>query len=187
MHGSQGGTVLHSTLKSKRLNRKRPMPEPGADFASDRFVMITPKCEWKWKTLPKKWVIHLVRQFLTATWCDSSRIYATGYSMGGMGCWELASSSPGFFSAVAVVGAYHRKDRRAKLVKGLRNTPIFAVQSSRDKRCPLEPESQLWEQLTECGNQPVIKENVRVGHGSLWSEAYAKDTQLWDFLLAHRK
>lgn len=182
LHGSQGGTVVGSRLKAKSANKELRWA-PGADFASERFVMLCPKCEWKWDGKPQRWVLELVKFFQPASWCNTRRIYCTGLSMGGMGVWELCSISGGLFTAVAPVGAYHRKDFRERIARGLKNTPIYVVSSPTDKRCPMAQEVELWSELRKLGNRPVVKQNVPGGHGELWKVAYAKDTELWKWFL----
>merc|ERR1712113_316630 len=115
------------------------------------------------------------------------RVYATGLSMGGMGCWELVSGAANLFCAVAPVGAYHRPEHREQIAEGLLNTPIFVVQSPKDTHCPLAPEAELWEELRARGNKPIIKQNVSGGHSTLWRQAYAKDTELWEWLLTQQR
>ena len=104
--------------------------------------------------------------------------------MGGMGCWELATAGNDMFRAIAPVGAYHRRENRGRIAEALRNTPVFVVHSLGDRLCPLKPEAELWDELDKLGNRVVVKQHVRGGHGDLWSQAYAKDTELWKWFLA---
>merc|ERR1719436_2345488 len=145
---------------------------PGSSFAAEHFVMVTPKCEWTWRSLPDPWITELVAQLSLATWCDPDRIYATGCSMGGHCSWEVVGSSPGLFAAVAPVAAYHLPQRRQRLVEALRSMPIFVVHSRHDECCRYSAEEPLWKDLAACGNPPVRKKKVTGGHGSVWAEAY---------------
>eukprot|EP00913_Durusdinium_trenchii_P013289 g12473.t1 len=54
---------------------------------------------------------------------DSSKVYLTGVSMGGMGCWELTMQKPKLFAAIAPVAAYHKAYLRSQIAEALRNTP----------------------------------------------------------------
>lgn len=182
LHGSQGGTVIGSRLAAQRFDKELKY-QPGLEFAGDHFVMICPKCEWKWNGTPNEWILQLVRYFLPAKWCDTTRIFGTGLSMGGMGLWELASASDGLFTAIAPVGAYHRAERREQIADGLTNTPIFIVSSPSDKHCPIAPEVELWEELSKRGNKPTVKQHVPGGHGDLYKQAFARDTDLWEWFL----
>jgi len=180
-----GGTLLNP--RPEAHSKRWTGPSKGCEFAAARFVMVTPECEWTWKHPPSTWVTELLAMLSLATWCDADRVYATGCSMGGMGCWEIVAGSPGLFAAAAPVAAYHKAERREQLVEAFRKMPAFVVHSPHDECCRFQPESALWKDLASSGNPPVVKRDVVGSHGSVWAEAYDKDTELWEFLLDHRR
>jgi len=178
LHGAGGGTLLHWS--------KRALPTAGSDYAAEHFVVISPVCEWTWKSPPQAWVVELVAHLAAAAWCDASRISITGCSMGGMGCWELAAAAPWLFAAIAPVAAYHRADRRQVLVEALECMPIFAVHSPNDECCSFEGEQQIWQALAVRGNVPLVKQ-ARGSHLQVFAEAYGDTTDLVEFLASQHR
>lgn len=177
LHGAGGGTLLHWS--------KRAPATAGSDYAAEHFVIISPVCEWTWKSAPHAWVVELVAHLSAAAWCDADRVSITGCSMGGMGCWELAAAAPWLFAAIAPVAAYHRVERRQALAEALESTPIFAVQSPNDECCNFEAEQQIWQALSVRGNIPVVRQAKGL-HLAVFAEAYSHSTELLEFLAAQR-
>eukprot|EP00931_Biecheleriopsis_adriatica_P115269 TRINITY_DN91081_c0_g1_i1.p1 TRINITY_DN91081_c0_g1~~TRINITY_DN91081_c0_g1_i1.p1 ORF type:complete len:725 (+),score=88.03 TRINITY_DN91081_c0_g1_i1:60-2234(+) len=182
LHGSQGGTLLGPRLRAREAGKELRW-EPGLDFLAQHFVIVSPRCQWKWNSQPQPWVLQLLRYFLPATWCDTTQVFCTGLSMGAHGLWELASTSNGLFTAVAPVGGYHKAERREQIVKGMKDTPVFVVSAPADTHCPMAPEAELWAALAKQGRKPIVKQHVPGGHSDLFKQAYAKDTELWEWFL----
>jgi len=178
LHGAGGGTLLHWS--------KRAPPTAGSDYAAEHFVVISPVCEWTWKSPPQAWVVELVAHLAAAAWCDAGRVSVTGCSMGGMGCWELAAAAPWLFAAIAPVAAYHQAERRQALAEALEMMPVFAVQSPHDECCNFKAEQQIWQALSNRGNVPVVKQAKGL-HLTVFAEAYSHSTELLEFLAAQRR
>ena len=102
-------------------------PSSGSTHASMDYVIVSPCCEWSWKELPWDWVVQLVERMACASWIDEDRVYLTGYSMGGMGTWEIAARRPDLFAAVAPVASYHEEGRLWYLSRRLKHLPILSV------------------------------------------------------------
>ena len=81
------------------------MTTPGFRYATARFVVVSPCCEWqsKDKSEPLEWVSEFVRTLSCAKWIDHRRIYLTGDAMGGMGTLLLAAKRQDMFAAIALV------------------------------------------------------------------------------------
>src|SRR5690349_25098753 len=60
---------------------------------------------------------------------DRRRLYLTGVSMGGAGCWRLAAAHPDRFAAVLPVCG---QGRPGEVAQALRATPIWAFQGGLD-------------------------------------------------------
>lgn len=112
---------------------------------------------------------------------DSSRIYLTGLSMGGMGSWELAARSKGRFAAlVPICGSAHTSS-----LIGLTKIPIWGFVGDADGD-PLHLGMRITiEVLKTLGANPRYTEYRGVGDNS-WDRAY-NDPVLLDWLLDQHK
>lgn len=178
----KGGGSFFSDVKKTKLSE-------GRQFAAERFVVISLDTnQSNWKELPEPWCGEVIRHFASAGWCDRSRLYLTGNSLGGMSTFEIASNQPDLFAAVAPVAAYHTESRRDAIAQALRSTPIYVVQSTGDECCQYSKEVPLWEALVAAGNtQLQQKPRMVCDHCAMFKEAYDSDTSLYHFLLMHRK
>jgi dienelactone hydrolase len=179
-HGAAGESLFRPTKKT------RNHLSVGISYAAARFVVVSPECQWNWKMLPGPWVLELVTRLSALSWFDPSRVYATGMSQGGMSCWELAASSPEVFAAIAPVAAHHHAEHRKEIAEALSETPILVAHSQKDECCKYAVESKLWQQLSECGNDPVVKV-LEGAHCNSFADAYCKDIEIWEFLESHSR
>lgn len=108
---------------------------------------------------------------------DRLRIYLTGISMGGFGCWDLAAREPGRWAAVApVCGGGEPKN--APLLKEL---PIWAFHGALDPLVPAARTRAMIEAIVKAGGSPRHTEFPDVGHDS-WTPAYRHPQMLaWLF------
>lgn len=81
-------------------------------------------------------VIDLL-DFLTEHYrVDPHRVVLTGYSMGGMGTWHIASRNPGrFTAAIPMAGA--PRDMGDVELRALVNMPLYAIHSRADSVVPI--------------------------------------------------
>mmetsp|Transcript_68958 Transcript_68958/g.165484 ORF Transcript_68958/g.165484 Transcript_68958/m.165484 type:complete len:498 (-) Transcript_68958:31-1524(-) len=159
----------------------------GMRFAASTFVTVSPECNWKWKESPDGWVVELVKYLAGATWIDSSRIYLTGISMGGMGTWEICAQAPHLFAAIAPVAAHHKADMEDLLAKRLQDVPTFVLHAEVDPTCPKFKEEPLWEALalTKRSNAK-LQVLPDADHSSIYNDAYCDNTWLMEWLLEHQ-
>jgi len=180
LHGTGGSSFFTHSKKTLR--------SVGLQHAADKFVVVSPQCDWTWKDMPSPWVLELIRCLRAADWIDHRRVYLSGCSMGGMGTWELGALAPDIFAAIAPVAAHHRADRNLELARLLRDTPIFAVHSVHDETCGIGAENGLWAELHAAGNDRMQVNMVQgIDHCSMYERAYCDDTQLYRWLLAHKR
>lgn len=174
LHGHGGGTFFTISKRSLKL--------AGMQFAAERFVVVSPACEWGWRESPSPWIVELVKELKAVEWIDERQTYLTGCSMGGMGTWELAAAHPKLFAAVAPVAAHHKQEREAFIAYQLQDKHVLVIHSDCDDTCPRSKEQPLWDMFN--GSENFQKEILRgVDHCSVQEEAYASTRVLYTFLL----
>jgi predicted peptidase len=117
---------------------------------------------------------------------DPGRVLLTGVSMGGNGCWYLASRHPDRFAAVAPVCGYGLPSQGfPDRVRALVHTPVWTFHGARDDVVPCSATSSLVEALRACGGSPRFTLYADADHDS-WTRTYA-DPAFLDWLLAQRR
>lgn len=111
---------------------------------------------------------------------DKERVYATGFSMGGMGTWLVAMTDPDRFAAIAPICAPGFSWNAACL----KNTPVFMYHGEFDEIISVENSRDMLNAVNgNGGNAKLIV--CPVGHNA-WDYAYAGD-ELYTWLLSHKK
>lgn len=115
---------------------------------------------------------------------DTSRLYITGLSMGGMGTWDCIARFPGMFAAAApVCGA-----PPAGMLNELAKTPIWTCNDPSDSVIDPTPTVKKIEQLAQIGADVCYKTYTAGGNGhASWVGAYRTDTapdNLYAFLFS---
>jgi predicted peptidase len=117
--------------------------------------------------------------------CDPGRIYLTGLSMGGHGCWNLAYQHPRQFAAMVVIcGWAAPSERRPEtivpnagdspydtLAEALKDIPIWIYHGADDPVVPVTESRRMAAALQAVGAVVTYTELPGVGHGS-WDAAY---------------
>jgi predicted peptidase len=99
---------------------------------------------------------------------DLRRVYLTGLSMGGYGCWDLAARFPRRFAAVAPICGGGDESQAARLT----TLPIWAFHGELDDAVPVERSRRMIAAIRAAGGSPRYSELAGVGHHS-WTPAYA--------------
>ena len=179
LHGhGESGDDLSDVLKIG-------LPQYIADKPDFPFIVIAPQCPWFswWPELAGS-LDRLLEQSLATLPIDPQRLYLTGLSMGGFGCWYLGSTRPGKFAAVAPIcgGGYwfHGFPER---VAAMKETPVWTFHGAKDDVVPLEATDQLVTTLRESGGDVKFTVYPEADHDS-WTEAY-NDPELYEWLLQH--
>jgi len=142
---------------------------------------------------------------------DPNRVYLTGFSMGGTGCWQLGVHYPDRFAAIAPFcgNADHRawraefgwidphlswmsplKDYLENLesntffAESLLNLPPYCVHGSADDYVPVQHSRLIVGRLRELGYKVTYDEQPGVGHSSFGSGTTDK---VYTWLLAQRR
>jgi predicted peptidase len=113
---------------------------------------------------------------------DPNRVYLTGLSMGGYGCWDAATRWPERFAAVAPVCGGGDET----LVARLASLPIWTAHGDADKVVPVVRSRNMVAAIKQAGGEPIYVEYAGVGHNS-WNQAYADPNGLVRWMFEQRK
>lgn len=145
------------------------------------FVTVAPLChENTWFDL-----LDVVKRFLRALpdlhFCDASRIYAMGASMGGYAVWQLAMSLPDYFAAIVPIcggGMYWNAER-------LISTPIWAFHGEDDDVVLSEETKRMVERINLFGGRARMTIYPHCGHDA-WLNVYGND-EVYRWLLSKKR
>ena len=109
---------------------------------------------------------------------DANRVYATGQSMGGYGCWDLIMRRPDLFAAaVPVCGAGDLNQ-----AKNLVDLSIWCFHGDKDTIVPFAASREMDKKMKELGNKNwKYTEFAGVGHGSSKPTWNTKELMPWIF------
>lgn len=104
-----------SLIESGKWNPKYP------------FIVVSPQLKWKY--WPPAVVHNFIKYLIKNYQVNTSRIYLTGLSLGGGGCWYYVGETDDNYAAaiipISASGASH-------LIDNLRKVPIWAFHGGRD-------------------------------------------------------
>jgi predicted peptidase len=127
-------------------------------------------------------VINMLDDVIRDFAVDTRRLYLTGLSMGGYGCWDLGTRMAERWAAVAPIcggGDELYADRLA-------GVPVWAWHGADDDVVPAAKSRRMIDAVRRAGGQPRYTELAGVGHDS-WTEAYSGRGGLVEWLFAQRK
>lgn len=115
---------------------------------------------------------------------DTTRIYLTGYSMGGYGTWAWGLHDPDRFAALApVAGGYFDDPLPPENICDMKDTPIWAFTSTADTVVPASRTESLTDALEACGAEHVMVTLYDdASHYSIGERPYASTSELYDWL-----
>ncbi len=144
------------------------------------FIVISPQLPADQIWEPAK-LDAMLDQAIKDVRIDTSRVYLTGLSLGGMGTWDWAAARLDRFAAIAPIAA------RANLGTAcqLRDMPIWVFHGDSDPAVPAKGDIDMVQAIEQCGGKPRLTIYPATGHDS-WSESYANDA-LYMWFLRHRR
>jgi len=154
-------------------------------FNSFEFIVISPQCpattEWYYDrtdTLVSKLLDVVVARYPI----DTNRVYVTGYSMGGIGTWDLAIRNPTRFASIAPIAARREPGWNPC---PMRDVPVWAFHGDQDNVVPLSRGQDVVDALRACGGSAQFTVYAGVGHDS-WTKTYG-NPEIYRWLLTHTK
>ncbi|MFA4016666.1 MAG: hypothetical protein RUDDFDWM_001776 [Candidatus Fervidibacterota bacterium] len=146
-------------------------------------------------------VLCAIREAMRTYRVDEDRVYMTGVSMGGTGCWQIATHYPDIFAAIAPVcgNADHRvwerewnwgqKERTFMsevrdfiencespvfLAENLMHVPVYCVHGDADEVVPVGHSRSMVGRLRELGYSVIYDEQKGVGHGGFYAGTFER-------------
>jgi predicted peptidase len=150
------------------------------------FIVVSPQCPEGNARQPGSWwdpatLNALLDEVIAHHQVDEERVYLTGLSMGGYGTWNLATTSPHRFAAIAPIcgGGLPRFTSR------LRAMGIWVFHGAKDPVVKLNESEEMVEALKAA--QIPVKFTVypEATHDS-WTETY-NNPELYEWFLQHRR
>ena len=149
------------------------------------FIVISPQCplstEWYYDRTDTL-LIKLLDEVIARHPIDTKRIYVTGFSMGGIGAWDLAIRNPNRFAAVLPIAA---RAEGGWNVCVLQAVPVWAFHGAKDDVVDLFKAESIVNALRNCGGNIQFTVYPEVGHDA-WTRTY-NDSEVYDWLLRQRR
>ena len=149
------------------------------------FVVISPQCplstEWYYDRTDTL-LIKLLDAVIARYPIDTNRIYLTGYSMGGIGAWDLALRNPPRFAAVLPIAA---RAEGGFNICVLKEVPAWVFHGAKDDVVDLFKAESLVNALRNCGGNVQFTVYPAVGHDA-WTRTY-NNAEVYDWLLRQRR
>lgn len=143
-------------------------------------ILVMPQCPsdsfWVAKI---ESIIEFIEQIKEEYNIDDTRIYLTGYSMGGYGTWYTAMAKPDLFAAIAPVCGGGMPWNASVL-----NMPVWAFHGENDTVVTPVNSEEMVDKLKALGNDVKYTKVEGIAH-AVWDYAY--NTQLLDWLLRNKK
>lgn len=136
------------------------------------WVIVSPQCpkEDEWESdIQQKRIAELLDSVVENHNIDEKKIYLTGLSMGGCGCWRMAADHPNRFAAVApICGGGDPAD-----AEKLKDVRIWAFHGDQDSAAPFQNSVEMVTAIKAAGGKSIrFTSFEHIGH-NCWSATYA--------------
>ena len=120
--------------------------------------------------------MEIIEQVQASYPIDASRIYLTGFSMGGFGTTQYLAQFPGKFAAgVPIAGASWDS------IDALRDVPLYIRHGNFDDVVSVDVSRELTRQLINAGGAPIYEEVFRGNHGTNATYGATSHAMEWMF------
>ncbi len=165
-------------------------PSEAAKAIASEFIVLSPQCP-----VSQGWdadaLLALLDEVSAKYRVDPSRVYLTGFSMGGFGTWSLGLKHPHRFAAIApICGGGDLVDIGAGLPAkrpALQSLPIWVFHGGKDMAVPLSESERMIAAVKKVSGNNDVRLTVypEAGH-DLWTETY-DNPELYRWFLQHRR
>ena len=126
------------------------------------FIVVSPQCPIGKYWTTENWFDSLYLDLQANYRIDTTRIYATGISMGGFGTWELAMDYPGLIRAIVpLCGGCNDSLNVCKI----KHIPIWTFHGDKDDLIPINETERLAKRLLDCSGNIKFTRLKNRGHG----------------------
>lgn len=144
------------------------------------FILVSPQCPADSRWEPDR-VVKLIEHVSSSFRVDRSRVYLTGYSMGGFGTWSTACFEPDRFAAIVPLAGGGEVGQAGRLV----DLPIWAFHGAEDQCVGLRASQAMVDAVRKAGGDVEFTVYPGYGHG-ICSVTYTNG-RLYEWLLAQRR
>ena len=150
------------------------------------FITVSPLCPDKayWPLINNRLNL-LIKDISQKYRVQTTKIYLTGISMGGMGVWSLAMSFPNWFAAIAPISGAIYFPLMIENIKAIKNIPIWAFHDLYDPDIPISKEQNTIKRIKKI-NTSVRYSISEIGKHYIHEEIYDND-QLFNWFLSISK
>jgi predicted esterase len=168
-----------------QLLKRDGLPEILDGYRTFPFIVLAPQCpettEWYYDRTDKM-TLKLISEIIDRYPVDPNRVYVTGYSMGGIGAYDLAIRYPEIFAAALPIAA---RGETYWTFCNMREVPAWAFHCNLDPLVPLHKAQFIVSVLQNCGCNIKFTVYNGVYHDS-WSQTY-ENPEVYEWLLRHSK
>lgn len=144
------------------------------------FVCVTPLCYANtWFDIFEK-LQNFAQHISESEFCDASRLYLMGASMGGYTTWQLGMSRPDLFAAIVPICGGGMNWNVGRLV----NVPVWAFHGEVDQAVYLCESEMMVNRLKDWGASPKLTVYPGVAHNA-WEPTF-RNPEVFEWLLSHR-
>jgi endoglucanase len=129
-------------------------------------------------TTGEQGAIAVLQQVLSTYACDHSRIYVTGFGMGGIGAWDAiikhnaytGTESKTFAAALILAGAEYGQGYptpNPAVIAALKDVPIWAIHGAQDTQVPLIWDRSVYAAIKAAGGRMKYTEDAYLG-ANVW-------------------
>jgi predicted peptidase len=194
LHGSGGGFA-----PLERLGGQARALLSGIDkFGKGPCYVGVPQCFQKTKSGTKStWepadLNILMDDLLKKFPMDPNRVYLTGNSMGGYGCWAWGGQSPERFAAIAPVvggiGPHGPKDISPDITKwatNLAHVPVYAFAGGKDRVVPPDRSQKMIAEIRKAGGKLAKLKIYPEGGHNVGQQVYNSE-EFYDWIFSHSR
>ena len=147
------------------------------------FIVVSPITKQNgWKPEQLKILVEELLSDRNRFRIDRTRVYLTGFSMGGFGTFKTASEYPQLFAAIAPVAGGGEPNQQEKI----KDLPVWAFHGTADTAVEYKHSKEMIEALQSQGNQNVkLTTWYGAGHGIV--KYVYRDPNLYQWFLKHNK
>ena len=158
-----------------RKLRQHGLPKRIAQGHDIPAIVVSPQCPLGlWWTPHFGAIVGLIDTIVATQKIDPKRIYLTGLSIGGYGCWKLASQYLQRFTAIVpICGSGRKQFGFPARVNVLRHLPIWAFHVALDTVVLPHESEVLIKTLRRCGGSPRYTLDPDLAL-DCWSATYAE-------------